>query len=216
MDYKGVIFDFDGVLIDTEYIQWQGWVSLLKPYGIEMTKDDYFDYTGKDIGLIISILSEKYNIDLSVEEMRAGRAHTVKRLLREMDIPLMPYAFEAVDYFRKKGVPLALATASPRDESEIKFEKTGINKSFDVIVCGDEVKNGKPHPDIYLTAAEKIRINPKDCITFEDTHFGLTAAKAAGTTCYAVPNEYSIRQDFGAADKVFNDLKEAIEWIDSR
>ena len=213
MQLKGAIFDLDGVLIDTEYFQWQGWVEVLKPYNISMSKQDYYNHAGRRGDQIEADLIKKYNLNVEKDSLLAKKESLLMKWFKEKSPELMPYAKESVEFFIGKTLWTAVASTAPGDEVLLKLKGTGLYSLFQVIISGTDVKRGKPYPDIYLAAVEKLNLKPEECISFEDTQYGVESAKAAGLKCLAIPNEYTKKQDFSKADGVFNNLKEAVDSI---
>jgi HAD superfamily hydrolase (TIGR01509 family) len=213
MQFKGLIFDLDGVLVDSEYFQWQGWVLPLRKFGIELSKEEYFHYAGKTASIIEGELIKNYNLDIKPGSLFHEKEKLLIEWFESGDLPLMPFAREAIEFFQGLNLKLAICSGGPRDEVHLKLKRKDLVKYFPVVVSRDDVINGKPSPDMYALAAEKIGLPPEECFSFEDTMYGLQAAKAAGLTCYAIPNEYSRKQDFSSADKVFKNLNEAVDFF---
>ncbi len=210
---KGVAFDIDGILVETEYLQWQGWVEVLKPYGISLSREQYFKYAGKRGDIIESELIRDFNMELKPGALLEPKERLVRQWVREKELRLMPYAREAVEFFAERGIALVASGGAPREEGMLKLERTGLVSLFPIIVTGSDVERGKPNPDMYILAAERLGLMPEECLAFEDTEYGLESAKRAGFISIAVPNEYSVKQDFSRADSKFNDLKEAMDWV---
>ncbi len=209
------IFDQDGILTDTESLQWQGWVEVLKPFGIGMPKQEYIrNYAGKTGSIIEKELIKKHNLRIKRGALTKKKETWLMSWFKVNKISLMPYAMEAIEFFSRKGARLALASGGSKEEVELKLKKTGILDMFDVISTKSDVRRGKPFPDIYVFVAKKLGIRPEDCIVFEDTQYGVEAAKAAGMKCIAVPTEFSAAQDFSKADGVFPNLKEAVRYAE--
>jgi HAD superfamily hydrolase (TIGR01509 family) len=215
-DVKGIIFDLDGVLFDSEYYQWQGWAEPLKGFGVELTKEMYFKYAGKSWRPIGEEMIKDFNLNISVEELWEKKKKLLEKWFNEKAMPIMPYAREAVEYFSSNpNLKVGLCSGGDKEEIITKLEKNNFVKYFAAITAGSDVIKSKPEPDIYLLAAERLGLKPEECLAFEDTQYGLQAAKAAGVYCFAVPNEYSEKQDFSKADKVISSLKEAIEFFNN-
>ncbi|MDD2274387.1 MAG: HAD family phosphatase [Candidatus Pacebacteria bacterium] len=211
---RGIIFDLDGILFDSEYYQWQGWVEPLREYGIELTKEMYFSYAGKSGKQIDQELIKDFNLGIENSTLWNKKKVLIEKWFNEKAMPIMPYAKEAVEYFSSNpNFKIALCSGGDKEEVVTKLEKNDFLKYFPVITAGDDVEKSKPWPDIYLLAVEKLGLDPSQCLAFEDTQYGLQAAKDAGVYCFAIPNEYSLNQDFSRADKVLSSLKEAIDFF---
>jgi len=207
---KGVIFDLDGVLVDTEYLHWQGWVEALKPYGKTISQREYVHYAGKQGDIIEGELIKELQLPVGKNELLQRKIVLVSDWIIAKPLQLMPFAENAVRHFLKKNVKIACASGSPKDEALLKLKKAGLLSLFHQVISGSDVKKGKPFPDTYLLAAEKLGLLPEHCLAFEDTQYGVASAKSAGLFCYAIPNEFSQGQDFSQADGVFKSLKEAL------
>lgn len=212
-EFKGVIFDLDGVLVHTEGLHYLSWVEVLKPFGINFSKEEYFNYAGKREHIIGAEIKKVYNLNINEEELTNRKIKVISKWIKSKKLELMPYAREAIKYFLDKKLKLAVCSGSVKDQTILKLKKKSLYSFFPVIVSGDEVKRGKPYPDIYLLTAKKLGLKPQECLAFEDTQYGLESAKSAGLTCFAVPSEYSKKQDFSKADKIFKNLKGVVEWF---
>jgi HAD superfamily hydrolase (TIGR01509 family) len=213
---KGVIFDLDGTLAATEGFQWEGWAEVLKPYGISLSMEQYTKYAGKRGDIIESEMIRDFNLPLDKGSLRAPKQKLVSEWLEKREIKLMPHASEAVYFFIRKDIKVAVASGGPKEEVLMKLKKLKIFSLFPVIVGGDEVPKGKPNPDIYLLTLERLGLKSGDCIAFEDTEYGMKSAKAAGLTCLVVPSEFSRKQDYSKADGTFDNLREAVNWVKGR
>ena len=211
---KGIIFDLDGILFDSEYYQWQGWVEPLREYGIELTKEMYFAYAGKNGKQIDEELVKDFNLNIPIGTLLGEKKKLIEKWFNEKIMPIMPFAKEAVEFFiSNPQFKIALCSGGDTEEIMVKLEKNDFVKYFPVIVAGSDVEKSKPNPDIYLLAVKKLGLKPEECLAFEDTQYGLQAAYSAGTHCFAVPNEYSLKQDFSKADRVLSSLKEAMDYF---
>ncbi|MFQ5647771.1 MAG: HAD family hydrolase [Candidatus Aenigmatarchaeota archaeon] len=210
---KAAIFDLDGTLIETEHLQYGAWAEVLRPLGVELGREEYVtQYAGKVGELIEAGLAKKYGLETAPGSLLGQKEEMVLEFFKTRPLKPMPYAREAVDSLASQGLKLAVATTSPRGEARVKLQRAGLYDSFYAIAPGDEVENAKPHPDLHLLAMGWLGAGPEECIAFEDSRYGVEAAKAAGITCLAVPSEYFGYQDLSQADKVFKDLREAVGW----
>jgi len=216
-DIKGIIFDLDGVLFDSEYYQWQAWVIPLKEYGIELTKEMYLKYVGKrSLDQVDQELIEDFNLNIPFGTLWEEKRKLIEKWFSEDALPLIPYAKEAVEYFiNNHKFKVALCSAGALDEIMIKLEKNDFTKYFSIIVSGDGILKSKPAPDIYLSAINKLGLKPEECLAFEDTQYGVESAKSAGAYCFAIPTEYSEKQDLSKADRILSSLKEAVDFFEN-
>jgi len=211
---RNAIFDCDGVLVDTEGFQLLGWRQVLKPLGISISKKEYLQYAGKHGRIIEKELAEKYGLNLEKERLLEKKQKLLIELFEEKPLEKMPFAEAALKLLEKNNFLLAVSSGSPEKELKMKLEKTGLKRFFPIILGGNSVKRGKPFPDIYIKTAEKMGVKPGDCVVFEDTQYGVESAKSAGAKCFAIPNQWSMKQDFSKADKKFKSLKEATKEIE--
>ena len=147
------------------------------------------------------------------EELIREKRKTTLEYFTERPPKFMPYAKEAMVFFSRNGFKLGVATGNLKDVVINTLKRAGADGIFSAIVDGRDVARGKPYPDTYLLAAQKLGLEPKRCLAIEDTQYGVESAKAAGFYSFAVPNEISSLQDFSQADKVFSSLKEVIKFF---
>lgn len=199
---KAVIFDVDGLLADTEPLHFLAWKETLEKYGIKLAKADFMKVAGIGTAPTAAYIARKYALDSGA--LFKEKTGIYARLIKK--VRLMKGAKDAVMEF-KKSVAVAAASSSRIEDVSFVLRKVGILRLLDSITTGSEVKRIKPYPDIYLLAAKKLHLKPKECVAFEDTSAGVTAAKRAGMYCVAVPNGYTKTQDFSRADLVAKSLK---------
>jgi len=207
---KGVVFDFDGTLVDSDPIHYSVWALLLKRLGRNFTKEDFAEFAGKQVSFIADYIIKKYKLKITKEELIREKREITLDYFRKKPPKFMPYAKEALVFFSRRGFKLGLATGNLKEVVISILKKGGLNDFFSVIVDGWDVARGKPYPDTYLLAAQKLGIEPRRCLAIENTQYGVESAKAAGFYAFAVPSGISSLQDFSKADKVFSDLKELI------
>ena len=207
---KGVVFDFDGTLVDSDPIHYSAWTLFLKRRGRSFTKEDFARVSGKQVGLIADYIIKKYKLKITKEELIQEKREITLDYFRKRPPKFMPYAKEALIFFSRRGFKLGLATGNLKEVVINILKKGGLNDFFSVIVDGRDVVRGKPYPDIYLLAAQKLGLEPRRCLAIENTQYGVESAKAAGFYAFAVPSGISSLQDFSKADEVFSDLKELI------
>ena len=177
---KYVIFDMDGTLLDTEKFFRDAWIETSERWGLDGGADFYVHVAGRPVHTLKGRFMETYG--KSEDEFEAFVKERVARVLDklEINIPVKPYCFELLDFLKAHGIKMALATSTPMHIAGKNMALTGIGKYMDHIITGDMVKMGKPAPDIFLFAAEKLSADPKECAVIEDSYNGLRAAHAAG------------------------------------
>ncbi len=200
---KAAIFDVDGLLVDTEPLHYLAWKETLKMYGIRFEKKEFMKrFAGIGTSATAAYFAKKFR--LHEDSLLKGKKEIYFNLIRNVEP--MPGAKDVVKRFRK-FMPVAAASSSRIEDVSPVLRKIGVLKLLDAVATGDEVKKLKPHPDVYLLAAKKLGMKPKFCVAFEDTSVGVSAAKAAGMFCIAVPNIYTKVQNFSKADMIEKSLK---------
>lgn len=211
MTLKSIIFDHDGLMVDTEPLQSRAWIKILEKYG--KTPEIYGNGLVHKVGITIDenwdLLKLKYGIMKGTKYLEEQRSSIYKELLNQTRP--MAGLTELLGRLRKekksKKIKIAIASSSNREYIEMVVNNFGIVDDFDVIVSGKDVAIGKPAPDIYNTAAQLLGVNPENCIVIEDSRIGVEAAKAARMKVIAIPNRYTEEQDFTNADLVLSTLK---------
>ena len=207
--YRAVIFDMDGLLLDTETLWHGAEVELFERHGAEFTWEDKIAVIGTSFDFSARYFADRLGRPREegaalVDEM-IGLMHG--RVLRQVDA--RPGALELVERLRAlEGVKLGLASNSPRFLVEDALATAGVVEAFDTIVTSSDVAHAKPAPDIYLRACADLGVAPSEALALEDSASGVAAAKAAGLTCIAVPQ--FAETDVSAADRVVDSLEELL------
>jgi HAD superfamily hydrolase (TIGR01509 family) len=175
-----VIFDMDGLLLDTERPVKDLWLLAGRDRGWEISEEAVLRTTGVDEGSTRRVMMEEYGPDFPYGEIRAGLDRLIRETAERDGIPWRPGLPVILDKLERLGIPFALATSSARRTALWKLEKARLPpERFTVIVCGDEVEHGKPAPDIFLLAAGRLGTAPENCLGLEDSPAGLKALAAA-------------------------------------
>ncbi|BFT94684.1 MAG: HAD family phosphatase [Minisyncoccus archaeiphilus] len=211
---KGVIFDLDGTLLDTEKYQWKGWLVVMQELGIELLPEDYLLYAGRSGKMIDEELIRRFGLSIKVGSILARKKELLMKWFEEDDMIINPFAEESISYCMDNGYAVSLCSGGDKEEVSLKLERSGLGKYFEVVVCGSDVERNKPFPDIYMRTLSLMGMAPNDCLAVEDTQYGLEAAKEAGLRCFVVPHELSRGQDFSRADKVLDSLEGLIDYLD--
>lgn len=212
---KGVLFDMDGVLADSEQFICSAAVEMFRELGYIVKREDFKPFTGTGENRYLGGVAEKYGVHADMEKMKARTYEIYGELVKGTLLPL-PGAGEFVGRCRRKGFRLALATSADRIKMDMSLREIGIPpETFDSIVTGLDVVNKKPAPDIYLKAAENIGLSPDECLVVEDAVSGVSAGKAAGCRCLAVTTSFPAKMLADAdwiTDSLGNVPEDALNW----
>lgn len=196
----------DGVIIDSEPLHFESDRMVMREFGVELTDEELNRFVGVANPQMWAELKDKYNINLTIDELLERQHANKLKLLEESQLETISGIDELISDLQKKGIAIALASSSSREFIELVLKKLGIIDCFQVIVSGDDVEKGKPEPDIFLKAAELLKVSPENCIVLEDSEHGVNAAKKAGMKCIGFINPNSGNQDLSKADKVVSTL----------
>ena len=167
---------------------------------------------------VIDILEEVISylkLDVNIDALNKERRDIFLKLVQEQ-LEVMPGLYKSLNFFKKNGYPIALASSGAKQYIGLVLKKFNLENYFNVIISGDDVSKGKPDPEPYLVAAKKLDLDPADCLVLEDATNGIESAKAAGCKCIGVINLNTPLQDRSRADKVINSLEEInLEMINS-
>jgi HAD superfamily hydrolase (TIGR01509 family) len=203
---RPVVFDLDGVLIDSEPL----YERAMRAYAAELGRDDDADLYAVTLGRreadFVPDLAER--LALPIEQVGAELERVTLPLIEEL--APMPFAAEVVSALRSDGRSLAVATSSTAPFAHAALHRIGVDGLIDALVTGDEVERGKPDPEIYLLAAERLGVGAAGCVAIEDTPAGVAAAQAAGMICLAIPHALSPADGLGEADAIVDDLSGAL------
>jgi HAD superfamily hydrolase (TIGR01509 family) len=201
MATKALIFDFDGLLMDTETTLLDSWRTEWRRHGLELDESRFFadhggDTTEEQYALLTAAAGPGFDRAASHERRTAYRKKLHETLDLTAGIPAWLAEAEGL------GLRLAVASSSRREWVAGNLARTGDLDRFEVLACGDEVGGHKPDPAVYRLALARLGLPPEAAVAFEDTPHGVSAAVAAGLRCVAIPNSYAQRSRFSHADLV--------------
>ncbi|MFL0253331.1 HAD family hydrolase [Clostridium neuense] len=207
---KVIIFDMDGVIVDTEPIYREINKKLYKELGAEITLEEQFSFVGNGSRIIWTKVKNKANLKQSVEELMELSKNRKYEYLSKIGskITLIRGIEQLLSSLKNNGFSIVMASSSPKKNIEVILNRVKLIDYFQYIVSGEDVVNGKPNPDIFLKAAEKLKAKASDCTVIEDSNNGVTGAKAAGMKCVGFRNLNSGNQDLSKADIILEAFDE--------
>jgi HAD superfamily hydrolase (TIGR01509 family) len=210
---EALIFDMDGLLIDSEPIAERALAQFLQLHGHELRPGLMESTLGRRLPEAMVVIAEAYGLTLPLDELTRTYDELRLAALRG-NLQPMPGAAALIAFGRKAGLRMALATSSLRSHADLSLAETSLAGLFDAEATGDEVEHGKPAPDIFLLAAERLGIAPSACVVLEDAPAGLAAAVAAGMGAIWVPNVKTRGLPVSVpVDIELPDLAAAIPWL---
>ena len=208
---KALIYDMDGVIVDSEIIHMKAETILLARYGITANEALLMPYRGTSDKTMFEDIKEKYDAAYDVAGIVAEKDDLMRELLRTEELVPIAGALEliaATDALRPCGIRTAIASSSPHETIAHVTQTFGITNKFDVIESGAELPMSKPDPTIYLKTAELLGVAPADCLVIEDAAVGAQAALRAGMTCIGFCSSHSGIQDFTGCARIVQSLSE--------
>ena len=203
---KAIIFDMDGVIINSEPLHVKIERELLEELGGTITDKEHSNFIGTTDYHMWSTFKEQFNIELSVDEMIKIKRDRFNENIHKIE--LVPGFWDFFIKVYEAGHPLALASSNNKESVNLIVEKFELNKYLKVIMTGEDVSEGKPNPEIFLKTAEKLGVSPSNCIVIEDAKNGVLAAKAAGMKCIGFNNPVFGKQDLSGADLIIDSFSE--------
>lgn len=202
---RNILFDMDGVLIDSEPVHFQIWRQVFHNHGLDIDFDHYQHCVGSNLDSLFLMAEKYYGVTFDdrpslIREFRALK----EPWFHEKGVPPIPGVQTAVRTLYQRGYRMAVASSSALKYIEFITESLGIQDCFDALCTGQAVPHPKPAPDIFLFAADALGAKPQDCLVIEDSRNGSVAARDAGMTCWGFRNPSSGNQDLSTASWIFD------------
>jgi HAD superfamily hydrolase (TIGR01509 family) len=209
---QAVIFDLDGLMVDSEPIALEVWREVLTPYGVQLSAQVYSRVIGLEPRRGAGMMIEIFDLPMSVDELlKTYWQHRTE--VMEQRIDPQPGLLELIDTLDQAGLRLGVASNSPHFYVLRILAAIGLDRRMACTVGSDQVQAGKPAPDVYLSAAECLQVRPEACLAIEDSPAGVEAVHTAGMRCVAVPNRELAGGDFSLADMTFGSLDAFHEFV---
>jgi len=209
---QAVLFDMDGVLVDSEEFICQAATEMFREKGLIVKPEDFVPFVGTGENRYIGGVAEKYNFPVDIEAAKK-RTYEIYDIIVRNKLKALPGVKDFITSCRNKNLKIAVATSADEVKMIINLREIGLPvETFDVTINGLEIERKKPFPDIYLKAAEMLGVQPKDCLVIEDAPNGIKAAKAAGMKCLAVMSSFS-EKELNNADWIVKDLNSVPERV---
>ena len=189
MNIKAVLFDMDGLMVDTESLATEAFIHSAKKQGYDMTKEETLLVLGFTTKSIYEFWENYFkNSDVSGKQLVDDHYKYIEDILFTTGPRKMPYIEELLKYLKNSNYKVAVASSSSMNHIINNMEKTGLKKYIDEFASGAEVENGKPAPDVFLLAAERLGVKPEECLVLEDSKAGVIAGSSAGAKVIMVPD----------------------------
>ena len=212
---KAVIFDMDGLMIDSERVTFEGYQHVLAKENLTMSEEKYKTLLGKPVKAVHDLFKEDYGPQYDVEQIiKDVHAYIAKRFETE-GVPLKPGLVELLKYLKENNYKTIIATSSHRNRVDLIVKQAQIDQYFDDSICGDEVTKGKPNPEVFLKACQKLQVSPEDALVLEDSESGINAAynaeiKVIGIPDMKYPEEKYVKMTYKIMDNLFQ-VKDFLE-----
>lgn len=209
---KAVIFDMDGLMIETEHLQSISYEEVIKEYGKKpiINENGIVHPVGITARSIWKLLKDKYSIKEDVEILLSKKQKKYVEILKEQIIA-KEGLLKLLKLLKAHKMKIAVASSSVLEHIELIVSELKIKQYFQALISGENLKKGKPHPDIFLKAAQYLDVKPSECLVLEDAEPGVMAGKRADMKVIAIPNKYTKSHNFSKADLTVNSLED-IKW----
>ncbi len=209
-EIRALIFDMDGTLVDNMDFHHRAWIEWARREGLTGSDGEILSQTHGTLREIVRRLFPQESDD-DVLHARGERKEALYRELYRPHLRLIPGLLELLQATKKRGLPMAVATAGDRTNIDFTLDGLNVRPYFDAIVGAEDVRNGKPHPEVFLLAAQKLAVAPESCLVFEDAPVGAEAARRAGMSCIVV-NAMAPREAFDKAAHVLHFARDYEEF----
>lgn len=210
LPYQAVIFDLDGLVLDTESTYQWAWEQVAQQWGVQFPAGFFESLSGQSHSVVATALQSVCAERVALARFFSDSRTAWYRYVQQHGIAVQPGFEAALAAIRQRGWPYALATNSPGQIARDCLNYAGLNGVFDCIISRDDVQQAKPAPDIFLAAAQRLQVNPKNCLVLEDSWVGLHAAQQAGMTALLIQAHPARRAAVQLANPISLDSLQAL------
>jgi len=220
--FQAVIFDMDGLIVDTENIYYNAYNQTLNELGVDIPREGYVRCVGHPVEDNSADAVKRYELPIRPEDFLESWMTRFETAISDPDqIDLMPGFLDLLAHLQSVNYKLGIASSTPHHRMQTTLQNgvlphlnvASLNEIFGAQFSGSDVTNTKPDPEIYHKAARELGVAPEACVVFEDSVAGVQSGKAAGMTVFAVPNFFTSHQNHEGADRILNSLSEAIDFL---
>lgn len=211
---KGAVFDMDGLMFDSERLVYETWQMMMDELGFEYNLEIFKNTIGLRTDMAESYYNSLYGERFCYQPLKQRSREIFLKRVSEEGVPIKKGLVELLEFLKSNNFKIAVATSTSAPTAHKIIRMAGVYDYFDAFVCGDDVRNGKPHPEVFLTAAERLSLPPTECVAFEDSINGIKSAHSAEMTTVMVPDYLQPTEEIiPMIDCLCDDLSQAIEFI---
>lgn len=211
---KAVIFDMDGLMIDSERVTYEGYIKECEKRGYKMDIEFYRQVLGLPLKTVYQMFYDHFGNDFPMDEVIKNVHEYMAQLFKDEGVPIKKGLMELLAYLKEHGYKTMVATSSNRDRVDVILKDSGIEQYFDGSICGDEIAKGKPHPDVFLKACHKLGVLPEEALVLEDSEAGIQAAYDGNIRVVCVPDMKYPRPEYQEKTyKIVDSLEDVTQLI---
>lgn len=211
---KGAVFDMDGLMFDTETLVYNAWQKVMDDHNYKYDFEIFKQTLGKRTVDVKKMYEEMYDNNFVYATMREEANVYFRKAINDFGVPMKKGLINLLEHLKSKGIKIALATSTSSQTTMWIMGLADLKKYFNALVCGNMVTNGKPHPEVFLTAAKELQLDPQDCIALEDSINGIKSAYNAGMKPIMVPDMLEPTDEIKPMlYALCNDLDEVIQYF---
>lgn len=213
---KAVIFDMDGLMIDSERVTFECYQKVLEKMNLTMSKEFYKTLLGKTLKTAYQLMFDEYGYDFPVDHVIVDVHAMMNNIFENEGVPIKPGLIELLTYLKENNYKTMVATSSGRERVNHILDLAHLTSYFDDSICGDEVSKGKPNPEVFLTACRKLGVEPQEALVLEDSEAGIQAAYSGNIPVICIPDmKYPEEQYVQMTTHILDSLDLVIDQLKS-